>query len=196
MMARFARDRGRLCPRRKRRIKPRSTSMRTRVRAVHHLNDDPLSGTPCRMEPQSREGLQSVLSFMSRFWQQFTHGGNFKQNHSGCEWISATNHFCPKPILPIAQTKLAISGQNDCGLRQSGGVGEDSEPQRRFAGLQLARSKLQGKVARTAASLPEACCPHKLTPAPSGNGASVPLPLRMGAKVPTQFSDAAVRRMH
>ena len=113
---------------------PGPTSTRTRVRAVHHLNDDPLSGTPCRMAPQSREGMHSVLSFMSRFWQQFTHWGNFKQN-SGCEWISATNQFCPKP-------ELAIVGKNCCGLRQSGGVGEVTEPQL-FRGDALCSSKVR-----------------------------------------------------
>ena len=50
--------------------------------------------------------------------------GNFKQPcvSSGCEWISATNRFCPKP-------ELAIVGKKCCGLRQSGGVGEVSAPQ-------------------------------------------------------------------
>ena len=111
---------------------PGPTSTRTRVRAVHYLNDEPQSGTPCRMAPQSREGLQSVLIVMRRFWQQFTHGGNFKQN-SGCEWISATNQFCPKP-------ELAIVGKKCCGLRQSGGVGEVAEPQL-FRGDAICSSK-------------------------------------------------------
>ena len=79
---------------------PGPTSTQTWVRAAHHLNDEPQSGTLCCMGPQSREGLHSILSFMRRFWQQFTHGGSFKQN-SGCEWISATNQFCPKLELAI-----------------------------------------------------------------------------------------------
>ena len=84
---------------------PGPTSTRTRRRAVHHLNNEPQSGPLCRMGPQSREGLHSVLIFMRRFWQQFTHRGNFKQN-SGCEWISATNQFCPKPELAIVGKKM------------------------------------------------------------------------------------------
>ena len=72
---------------------PGPTSTRTRVRAVHYLNDEPQSGTPCRMGPQSREGLHSVLIFMRRFWQQFTHGGNFK----------AVNGFQPRIIFARSQ---------------------------------------------------------------------------------------------
>ena len=72
---------------------PGPTSTRTRVRAVHHLNDEPQSGTPCRMGPQSREGLHSGLIFMRRFWQQFTHGGNFK----------AVNGFQPRIIFARSQ---------------------------------------------------------------------------------------------
>ena len=113
---------------------PGPTSTRTRVRAVYYLNDEPQLGTPCRMGPQSREGLHSVLIFMRRFWQQFTHRGNFKQN-SGCEWISATNHICPKP-------ELAIVGKKCCGLRQSGGFGEVSAPQL-FRGDALCLSKVR-----------------------------------------------------
>ena len=69
---------------------------------------------------------------MSPFWQQFTDRA-FKTNIRGCEWISATNHFCPKP-------ELAIVGKKYCGLRQPGGVGEVSEPQL-FRGDTICSSK-------------------------------------------------------
>ena len=72
---------------------PGPTSTRTRVRAVHYHIDEPQSGTPCRMGPQSREGLHSVLIFMRRFWQQFTHGGNFK----------AVSGFQPRIIFARSQ---------------------------------------------------------------------------------------------
>ena len=133
---------------------PGPTSTRTRVRAVHHLNDEPQSGTPCRMGPQSREGLHSVLIFMRRFWQQFTHGGNCKQN-SGCEWISATNQFCPKP-------ELAIVGKKCCGLRQSGGVGEVAEPQL-FRGDAICSSKWRVRSRlKKSSTCQETCLSHKI----------------------------------
>ena len=124
---------------------PGPTSTRTRVRAVHYLNDEPQSGTPCRMGPQSREGLHSVLIFMRRFWQQFTHGGNFKQN-SGCEWISATNQFCPKP-------DLAIVGKKCCGLRQSG-VSARSQSRNYFEETPFAQANGVSARGRKKANLP------------------------------------------
>ena len=135
---------------------PGPTSTRTRVRAVHYLNDEPQSGTPCRMGPQSREGLHSVLIFMRRFWQQFTHGGNFKQN-SGCEWISATNHICPKP-------ELAIVGKKCCGLRQSG-VSARSQHRNYFETRHLLKQMaclLEPK--KSSLNLPETCCSQKIPP--------------------------------
>ena len=71
---------------------PGPTSTRTRVRAVHYLIDDPQSGTPCRMAPQSREGCTALI-FMRRFWQQFTYGGNFK----------AVSGFQPRIIFARSQ---------------------------------------------------------------------------------------------
>ena len=70
---------------------PVPTSMWTQVRAVHDLNDEPQLGTLCCMALQSREGMHSILSFMSCFWQQFTYWGNFKQNLG---WV------CLLPSLP------------------------------------------------------------------------------------------------
>ena len=143
--ARCARDRGRLRPRRKRRVNPRS-----------YFDADPGQSGPLSHRrapvggsvphgPQSREGLHSVLIFMRRFWQQFTHGGNFKQN-SGCEWISATNHICPKP-------ELAIVGKKCCGLRQSG-VSARSQSRNYFEETPFAQANGVSARGRKKANLP------------------------------------------
>ena len=139
LMACFVRDQGQLCSRQKRCIKPCS-----------YFNADLGQSGPCMISMmahcqglcaawcmlQLREGMHSVdpkFYELAVFWQQFTNWGNFKQN-SGCEWIVATNQFCPKP-------ELAIVGKKCCGLRQSGGVGEVAEPQL-FRGDALCSSKV------------------------------------------------------
>ena len=91
--ARCARDRGRIRPRRKRRVNPRS-----------YFDADPGQSGPSsqRRAPVGdsvphgaavERSLHSVLIFMRRFWQQFTHGGNFK----------AVNGFQPQIIFARSQ---------------------------------------------------------------------------------------------
>ena len=95
LMARCTRDRGRLCPRRKRRINPRS-----------YFDVDPgqrsmISTTSCcqvlraAWEPYAKEGLYSVLIFMSRFWQQFTNGAILSK-HSGLRVDLRHESFLPE----------------------------------------------------------------------------------------------------
>ena len=90
--ARFARDRGRLRPRRKRRVNPRS-----------YFDADPGQSGPLshRRSPvgdsvphgAAVEIGCTALIFMRRFWQQFTHGGNFK----------AVSGFQPRIIFARSQ---------------------------------------------------------------------------------------------
>ena len=158
MMARFARDRGRLRSRRKRRVNPRS-----------YFDADPGQSGPLshRRSPVGdsmphgaavERRLHSVLIFMRRFWQQFTHGGNFK----------ALSGFQPRIIFPQSQNwqlwakNVAASDNRGC-----------------WRGPRAATISRRRTLLKQSASPPEAencltcqetCLSHKIPPVVRSNG--------------------------